>query len=87
MNIKEKAYELFHTHCQDDTSDDKVVEIMLLFALEMCELQKIECAENAKVEQYNFAIENEVESEFWIADWNYSVNKNSILNTKNVCEN
>lgn len=50
MTIKEKTKDMLQWY--PEIQEDTIVDIMIKFAKEMCELQKKECAENADVNRY-----------------------------------
>lgn len=84
MNIKEKAEEFLYKYCEERTVDN-VIEVIILFAKEMCELQKIKCADNATSDwNYKNVIDDGYETSY--TDICSYVEKDSILNTKNVCD-
>lgn len=88
MTIREKAQDFLLNN--SPLRWDDLVE----FAREMCELQKKECEQNAKINKYTYfkrganvrSIEKEFDLEVWGDDTSFTVDKDSILNCKNVCD-
>lgn len=59
--------------------------IVVKISYQMCELQKQECAYNAKL-NIEYSDETEVCDDYQDLDTTITINKESILNTKNICE-
>jgi hypothetical protein len=76
--VRKRAEKLFDDRFLGLNIEDNktlIFDTMVEFAKEMCELQKQECADN--VEFYHNISNNEI---------SIRINKNSILNCKNVCD-
>jgi hypothetical protein len=101
-NIREKAKEVLesnYTYWQGSYYQNCIIDAMLIFARKQCELQKQECAENAELlvcantNENNYFTTKRIEYKI-DDDYNdgishnesIKIDKDSILNCKNVCD-
>lgn len=86
-NIKEKAKEIFMKSSLElqPFNQETLFDVMIEFAREMCELQKQECVESARIKEFH------LHNLYYNDDTNhlsrhcFGLDIKSILNCENVC--